>query len=336
VDPLTLYGTPKVLDPFLRPPARFVHLVFGGFASAAFFWLGYPLIAPLPFALGFVWYEWFFWSRGDRACRVDFHPDGRIVVFEPLQDRTWDTDLATITSATLVYRSTDDERHDCVAVLGSSEGIRLALQFRLNDFVPHDSDVDADRWDAIFGGVSGLIRTLAPAERLMRQSIEDGRGLAWLRATLPADAWETTAVRVWRGRTPALDLFGYHSEAPSGLLMVTGDQVSLWDGQDTETHPRGATTVTQSHRPITLFRMWGEDSEETEQDVPLLLLEIGPHTVAIPAPAAAPVDTPLEPREDWLHMHAPEGASLVSHLLRHTGRDDWPAAFREAFVEPNA
>lgn len=336
MDSLTLYGTPKVLDPFLRPPARFVHLVLGGAASAALFWLGYPLVAPLPFALGFLWYELFFWSRGDRACRVDFRSDERIVVFEPLQDRTWETDLSTLTSATIVYRSTDDGRHDCVAVLGSAEGIRLALQFRVKDFIPQETDVDAGRWDAAFGGVSGLIRTLAPADRLMRQSIEDGRGLDWLRAGIPHSAWQTTAVRVWRGQAPVLDLFGYHAEAPTGLLVLTGENVALWDGRHTHTTPRGPVTLTHSQRTVTLFRMWGEDSEETEHEVPLLLLGVGPHTVAIPAPAAPPVESPLAPHEDWLHLHAPEGASVVSHLLRYTDRGDWPTAFREAFVEPIA
>jgi len=342
VDPLTLYGTPKVLDAFLRPPARFVHLSVGGFASVLLFWLGYPLVAPLPFALGFVWYEWFFWSRGDRPFQLRLDPAGRVEVYEPLSGRRWETPLDEITSATVVYRSTGDGRHDCVAVLASTAEVRLAIQFRISDFTPRPEDVNAELWDAVFGGVSGLIRTLAPKERLVRQTIADGRGLVWLREALPAEVWRTTSARVWRGCTPRLDLFGYHDEAPTGLLTLGEETVSLVTEAASHQHPLGTLVMARSERTITLFRMWGEESEEADEEVPLLLVDVGPLTVAIPTPSAGQAGEFRPLSDDLLHMHAPEGAALVWHLLRDLDRDSWPDALDEwvtageAFVEATA
>jgi len=339
LDPLILFGTPKVFDTFLRLPARFVHVTLGGIATLLLFYFGYFWAAPLPFALGFVWYEWFFWSRGDRPFELSLHPDGRVEIHEPFKDRRWGTDLSKTRSATVVYRATEDGRHDCVAFFCDERAVQLAIQFRVREFEPRPEDVNADLWDAVFGGLSGLIRTLSPRETLIRQVFEDGRGLAWLRAAVPAGAWDRTGLRVWQGEAPEIDLFGYHAEDPTGLITLDGDSVAFWNGEETTQHAIGPLVMARSSRQITLFRMWGEDSEERDEDVPMLLVDLGPLTAAIPAPTAGQTGELRELHADLLHMHAPEGAALVWHLLRDRDRDTWPAALEEwvqageAFVE---
>lgn len=339
MDPLILYGAPKEFDTFLRPPARFVHVTFGALATALLFWLGFFWIAPLPFALGFVWYEWFFWSRGDRPFEVSLHPDGTVEVYEPFKDLRWSADLSKTRAATIVYRATGDGHHDCVAVFSDERGVQLALQFRINGFEPRPEDVNADLWDAVFGGLSGLIRALAPRDRMARQVLDDPRGLAWMRAAVPGGSWNRTGLRVWKGAAPEIDLFGYHSGDPTGFLTLDEGEFTLWDGESATHFPIGELSMARSQRPITLFRMWGEDSEEREELVPLLLVDLGPHTVAIPAPTAGQTGDFRELDPELLHMHAPEGAALVWHLLRHRDRTSWPVALEEwvqageAFVE---
>ncbi len=329
MDPLTLKGTPKVFDAFLRPPARFVHLTIGGFGTVLLFWFGYFWIAPIPFALGFVWYEWFFWSRGDQPFELLLHSDGRVEIVEPLAEQNRTVELSRTRAATVVFRRVDDQHHDCVVVFSETTGVQLALQFRIRDFEPRPEDVNADLWDAVFGGVSGLIRTLSPRERLVRQVFEDGRGLAWLRAAVPAGAWDRTGLRVWEGATPEIDLFGYHATAPTGFLTLEADQIEFWDGEEAKRHPLGELVIARSQRQITLFRMWGEDSEEREEDVPLLLVGVGPFTAAIPAPTAGQTGEYRELHPELLHMHAPEGAALVWHLLRNRDRAAWPPQLHE-------
>jgi hypothetical protein len=155
-----------------------------------------------------------------------------------------------------------------------------------------------------------------------------------LRERLPPVVWRRNAARVWRGKSPILDTFGLHFEAPTALLVADEDSWYLHEGDETKSGPITLLRASRSERQIVLqvpdSRVTTVDKPELEQvSVPLLVIEFDPGVVlAIPAPVALMASQSVETDDELLHAHLPEGAALLWHVLQRWPRAAWPAPLR--------
>jgi hypothetical protein len=316
---VTARGTPQILDTFLRPVVRILAGLVGGILSVLAGWFGGPWVAPLPLAGALLGAELLFWLRGDRPQELVV-ADRRLSLVDPFAP-TLAVDLGTIHAATAFQRATPDGRLEVVVVLADTSDVRLAFR-ALQDTPPlTDPDVvPADAMDLLFGGIAGLFRALAPGDRRPRQTFDDpeGRLVAAVRAAVPRDAWNRTAIRLWPGMEPEIDLFGFFRAAHGEFLILDGHD---WV-RDGEQGSIAGWSVAAAERDAVLFQ--GLDRQQIQR-LPLALLNLGANTtVAMPSPAEAEAG-PVQPlTSDLLHTHAPEGAALLWHLLVHTPRDRWP------------
>lgn len=329
MQPIILTGTPQLVDSFIRPIIRAVQVAIGLMGSAILFFMGWMWWVPVPLALSFVAYELYFWRRGDRAQAVLLQ-DGALRLVDPLAEAPLVLPLAEITVATLYYRQLELDEVELAIVFGDDEDVRFALRVLTTaPFSPLPHDIPADVYDLVFGGVAGLFRALAPPARRPRQTFHDsdGRLLAALRAQLPDEVWRRTAIRLWPGMEPEIDLFGYFEGPHGDWLVLDGRQ---WKRSDDSGSIEG-WSFGGAERSAVLFS--GLDKQRVEQ-LPLALIHLsGRTTVAIPAPLSVGLAQPQPLSSDLLHTHAPEGAALLWHLLVHTPRDRWPPRFRQMIAE---
>lgn len=319
---LVVRGSPRRLDAVLRPFVRGLQLVCAAVATLvlalleAWWWL------PVPLALSFVAYEAFFWLRGDRPVRVSFGPSG-IVVDDRAAGRREAFPLDAVRACTLLHRAAPDDASavEVAVVLSGEAGPLLALSLRAPraSFVAAPEDVDAEAMDALLGGLAGLVRSLAPPERAVRQIVRDARPVGWLRDALPEAVRARTQLRPWRGREPELDDFGLLVGEPTATLLLDGARATLRDPSgEVREAPLRVLAIGRAHRPVTLLTRQDGLPARVAHDLPLLVLDLeGIGRVAIPAPAADPglPEAALDARA--LHLHGAEGAALIAHLLRH-------------------
>lgn len=322
----TLAGTPQLVDSYLAPVVRILAGLFGGLGSAIVAFLAGAWWAPLPLAGALLGTEAWLWSRGDRAQRLTL--TGRTLVLEdPLGDGIT-VDLDAVTNATAFVRPLA-EGVEVAVVLGDDEDVRFAFRLlqQASPALEHHI-VRADAMDVLFGGIAGVYRALAPAERRARQTFEDPSGDFWatFRRAVPDAVWRRTGLRLWPGMEPEIDLFGFYRPVHSDWMVLDGHD---WK-RDGATGSVQGFQMTTSEREVVLFQ--GLDKQQVQR-VPLSLVNLGVDTtIAFPAPAVAEDERqPLT--EDLLHTHAPEAAALVWHLLTHTPRDRRPAALRRMIEE---
>lgn len=331
VSALVVRGSPKEFDAFLRPAARGLQLFVGILATLVLLWFQAWWWLPIPLAASFLLYELFFWSRADKPLKITLEPDRVVLEDAFLQSHAtfW---LRDVDSATLCHRAAPDGAVDAVLQICSPTEILVALQLRLPAaaFEPRPSDVDLDLCNAVLGSISGVIRALAPRDRMIRQPVADPAALAWFREHLPAEAWERTTVRFWGGATPDLDLFGYHSTAHDGLLRLSEGAVRFTDRSEPEA--LAPLEPAWGERRAVLFRMDGEAHEEAPEQLPLWLQALGDRTVAIPAPLTVGQEPQVPLTDALIHVHAPEGAAILWHLFRSFPEDRWPEGWREALL----
>jgi hypothetical protein len=299
-------------------------------------WLGWLWWVPIPFVLSLLLYEGVFWWRGDRAQQLRLD-NGRITLVDPLGDDLV-VPLDEITVATLYYRQLKLGELEVSIVLGDDMDVRLAMRL-LTDlpFEPHPHDVPADVYDVLFGGIAGVFRALAPPARRPRQHFSDRRQalIGQLRSQLPPEVWRRTALRVWPGMEPDIDLFGYYEGPHRGWVVLDGRSWRcVVDGVE-RTGAIEGWTFGHAVRDAVLFQ--GLADAQKVETLPLTLVNLGVSTtIAVPAPNALDL-AEVEPLTgDLLHTHAPEGAALLWHLLVHTPRDRWPTGLTAMVADRRA
>lgn len=324
---LTLKGTPVAVDSFMAPVVRILAGCIGGIGSVLAGWFGGAWLAPLPLAGLLLGAEAWLWSRGDRVQVLTVGEEG-LRLHDPLTSDTH-VDLAGVTVATAFARRVDGG-FEVAVVLGSDADVLFAC--RTLQRVPPEPGphlVDADAMDILFGGIAGLYRALAPADRRPRQTFDDPDGalLRALRERVPAAAWRRTGLRLWPGMEPEIDIFGYYRPVHSDWMVLDGHS---WR-RDGESGDIRGWTFASAEREAVLFQ--GLDAQQVQR-LPLALVNLGSGTtIAIPAPNAPHVGPEQPLTSDLLHTHAPEGAALLWHLLVHTPRDRRPAVLRSMIEE---
>lgn len=319
---LVVRGTPRRFDGVLRPIARGLQLVVAGVATLVLAWMRAWTWLPVPLAASFLAYEAFFAWRGDRPVRLAFGPDG-VTAHDRVAGRRSAVAFADVRACTALYRraSGDPGRVEVAIVLAGDEGPLLAMSLRVpsDDFAPEPEEVDVDAMDALLGGLAGLVRSLAPPDRVVRQIVRDPRPLDRLRRALPAEVRGRALVRLWRGAEPPLDDFGHLVGEPSATLLLDGARARLREASgEVSEAPLHLDRVGRTRREVTLLTVVDGRPARVAHELPLLVLELGGlGPVVVPAPAVDPAlpERPLD--EACLHVHGPEGAALIAHLQRH-------------------
>lgn len=329
-----LKGTPLLLDVMLRPVVRGAQLVIAAVLTAAVVMLEFWAVLPLPLAFSFVAYELFFWWRGDRAVRIRL---GQALNFEDsVRGQRRVLLPAEVQSAKLHFRRSEIDGHAICVVLAGPDGVLLAVQLdEVSNFEPRRWDVDADTTDAVLGGYGGMVRALAPQEAVCRQVVRDSEGqlIQWLREQLPPGAWERTSLRLWRGESPDLDLFGYHTGEPDAWCILDGEhiRVVMGPGEELERSLSQCGCWT-SERQAVLFRP-GARGELDPQLIPLLVLAVDGFHLAIPAPIVGASEASRPARSDFFHAHVPDGAAALWHMWQVLEGERWPALLRQAVLD---
>lgn len=328
---MILSGAPLPLDDVIKPFVRLFQLAAGLLGSAALAVFDQWWWMPVPLAASFVAYELFFWLRRDLPVTVELGPTIR--VRDPRRKLVFDVDATRATSAWALRRRTPT--HDDVRVVLCDDGGPLvALWLR----VPRGLDepfpaTDADRTDRVVGNDFGSLLALAPGDRVARQRLDAPRAaLHALAAAVPPAAWSTTALRVWRGAAPPLDVLLHHVGPPSAQLRLTGREIQVGD---TPATPIRLALVGRSERVVAAFGPGGVEARREAA----VALDLGGVVVAIRSRilAATPgADAPgpglprLAAGDEWLHQHPAESAALIGHLLRELHDDALPDELRDA------
>lgn len=296
----------------------------GGILSVLTGWFAGAWLAPLPLAILVLGTEAWFARRGDRAQVLTIH--GHRLELQDALGADQVVLLDGVTVATAFVRPADDGQVEVAVVLGDDEDVRFAIRVLQRRPPEHDPDlVPADTLDLLFGGIAGLFRALAPADRRPRQTFLDPEGslLTLLRERVPVEAWRRTGIRLWPGMEPEIDIFGYYRPVHSDWLVLDGH---TWR-RDGETGSIAGWSFATAEREAVLFQ--GLERQQVQR-LPLVLVVLGPTTtVAVPAPSAPDAGPEQLLTSDLLHTHAPEGASLIWHLLQHTPRDRWPPSLKQ-------
>lgn len=325
----TVRGVPRDLDAPLRFPARLLLHTLGAVGTLALAWFGAWWWVPWPLAGSFLLYEWLFWSRTDQPIALTLGPD-EVVIRDAFLASTRRVPLASLHAASLSWRPLDRDRVEVMLVLADRDEIVLGVHLRLpvEAFRAHPDDVAVEAANAVLGSIGGLPRAMCPREALVRQPVADPRVLDWFRA-LPDAARSRRAVRFWRGRSPPLDLFAYHSGPPDGLLVLDGPRASV--GPGAEPRPLDAGPPEAGSRALVAFRRPGDAGPGSDRTVPLWIQPAAGARFAIPAPLADGLPA-VEADDTLLHLHAGDGATLLWHLWRNTPVERWPDAWNEALT----
>ncbi|MBT3218270.1 MAG: hypothetical protein HN348_04210 [Proteobacteria bacterium] len=327
---IQLKGKPFLLDKLLRPFARAAQIVVIALFTTLLWWYSQWLLLPIPFLIAVLCYEAVFWYRGDRPCVLTL--GDKLELFDPRREQHLSIDPSKVTTARMHYRRAE-RGFEVFAVLGDEEGVLFAGQFLMGAFVPQRQDIDIKTVDAFLGGYAGLLRALAPTDRLCRQAIDDPSGLAinWLRLKLPEVAHQRSSLRLWEGEAPDLDAFGYHATQPTARLELEGQQYCLHSEGRTQEGTL-APALASSTREVLMLRP-GDHENFSPQQIPLLVVYLAPSTkVAIPAPVLGTLAESEPPSKTLFHTHVPEGAVLIWHILGNLNRTNWPVELQQAFA----
>ena len=338
---IKLRGTPHELDGLIRPYVRWALALLGTIATGVCLWFELWWWAPLPLGLALVGHEFFFWLRADRSIQLSMDAE-QIVVADTAGSRTLAVPLKQVFAATLHVREGAAEgRSEAVVVLSDTKRIQLAVRFLVEPgFQVDPADVPARAMEELLGGYGGLLHTLAPPESMCRQTVDDptGQAIQFLRRHLPVNAWNRTALRVWRGAEPPLSPYGRHPGPPDALLTLDGDRWTLrgdeLDSQGTVTLLRCAGATRQIElirRPDPNERIPVDALPVEDKEVPHLLLELDEDlTIALPAPRLGQEAPSSSFDEGMWHTHLPEGASALWHVLNRWPAPAWPKVIRAA------
>ncbi len=327
-DNLVLRGTPTELDSYLKPVGRGLQLLLVVPVTLALWWLQAWWWLPLPLMLTELAYQLLFASRGDRPTELRLAPEA-IELRDPLRDEVVRIDPRTVEVATATWRRLE-RGSEVVVLLADADGPGLAVRFTLPtppQVLEHD--VDVDEIDARLGGQAGVLKAVAPFERVARQRFTDPAGLRWLREALPPESWRRTGVRVWRGEAPPLSPFGFHLTEPSGWLVLDGDAFDLRGPEPARGALARPLEATIRERLVSLLVKTEDGPEEEISRLPLLGLHLAAGLrVVFPAPAAVgrAASTPASAAD--LHTHAAEGAALIHHLWRVMPEGELPPLLR--------
>lgn len=314
-------GSPRRFDAVLRPFARVFQLGVAGLLTLVLAWFEQWWWLPVPLVISFLLYEAFFAMRGDKPVRVHFNDSG-VVVEDRKAGRRLAVDKGDIRAASLLYRVDPDDpaQLEIATVWSGSDGPLLALSTRVprDGFTPAPGDLDVDAMDRLLGGLAGLVRSLAPTDRAGRQIVRDARPLEWYREVLPEEVRSRTAIRLWQGAAPALDRFGHLVGEPDAMLFLEGQRGRLRASAGESDLRLRVSGVSRAQREVSLFTIVDGRPTEVVHDLPLLVIGIeGLGSVALPAPLVDPDLPECSLDEQAWHLHGPEGALLLSHLLRH-------------------
>lgn len=334
---LQIQGEPQKLDIVWRPVARVLLLGTGVMGSVLLWWMSQWWWLPLPVVAAFVAYEVIFWLRGDRPVTLSLDAD-----YLRLSDRRLDREMsvpfADIRAASISWRAAEDRQLDQAwLVLHGDRDVLFAARLRtgFRDWSAEHTDLVAA--SPVLGGNAGVLRALADRKLACRQMLLDpsGDALRHLLRRIPEPAWQTAAVRVWRGAQPQLDYLGLHEEAPDGVLQLRGRDYELHVDGEVYSGEIGVITAERSTREVALYAMPG--AEGATSSLPVLVLGLAEGlVVAIPAPVAGQLGEPCDLEAHTLHTHLAEGAHLVWQLLWSRPVNELPTSLLEAVRESRA
>jgi len=330
-------GKPERLDAVWRP-VWFVLLGLAGLGGSAFLaFVGDWLWMPLPFAGAILLHQVVFWIRGDRPLRVSLEGE-TLSIADRRTGRDWQVDLGAAHAVSLGVRPGQAPGEHQV-FLAAHDGDRALVALRIH--TPHEAFPDGttplEALQPVLGGNAGILRGLAPQDRLVRQTLLDRDG-AFTRAlldALPADALDRVAVRVWRGEAPPMDFMGLHQGPPDALLLCEGEAVRLVPRIGGEPHQARleARDGGRSSRALQLLDVPGV-AETPAARLPLLVWTLAPGlTLAIPCPIAGHKGEEVALDEGTLHTHLAEGAHLVWWLLDRLDAGAIPDGLLEAISD---
>lgn len=329
--PVKVQGRPERLDAVLRP---ILFVVLGGsglLGTLVLVWLGWWFWVPVPVAAGLLLHGGIFAIRGDRpiTCTVEH---GVLVAVDRKGGREHRVDLGQVVHAGLSVRQVDNASKNIVyVVLYDAHAPLLALRASTprRAWPRHAAPLDA--LQPVLGGNAGVLRGLAPAERIVRQVLRDDDGdlVRALLARVPEAAWTRRPLRVWQGQAPPVDFMGLHQGPPDAILLLRdGDDgtplLEVIDGPGPASPPTGTWPVTghsgaRSRRLLTLLSLPGQDDRVAA--LPMLVWDLtDAHRLAVPAPIAGHHGEAVDLDEHALHTHLGEAAGAAWWLLQRLDR----------------
>ncbi|MBN2801278.1 MAG: hypothetical protein JXX28_19210 [Deltaproteobacteria bacterium] len=332
MEPIHLIGAPHKLDAFLATPLRLTAGALGLALSALLFWVGWRWSAPLPLAFALIAAEVVLELRKRQTVTLTLGEHLH------LRDRLGEMELvvrpAEVSAASILAHQMGDLVRLQVLLSAPEQAlIALELQVRTEHYQAAATDVPVDFLHLLVGVGGTSLLGLAPARAIARQTLYDplGDGLSWLRTAVPAEAWETTAVRLWFGGPPPLDLRGFLPWSPTHRLTLEGREVTLSGAAGAFTFPLGGPSAGWSLREVSL-----RDPATGEEEVgELPLLTLGLHeTLTVLAPCLLPWPEALPERgPSGHHLHHGEGMLLLWHLLTRLEPREWPAGLQRNVQE---
>lgn len=306
--PVIAHGEPLEVDQVLRPMLGFLRWVVGLTVGALFWCMGWLWWVPVPLVVATLAMEGVLLFRSDRAIRLTIGPD-RIVSddrFAPTLTVRAD-DIHTC----VILERPRGPGHEAVVVLGSTTRPLMALAFQLD--APLGRGVEVDAIDAHLQAGAGVLRSVAPGTRTLRQRFHDRKALDALLALVPEAATHRIGLRLWRGAAPELTVFGHHATNADAWMVVEGDRYRVTDpgGEPLTEGALRLDGVRTARRDALLLRVAGAEGPDLGT-LPLLVLDLDGLSLAIPAPARSGEAVPAD--EALVHTHAPEAAALLARL----------------------
>ena len=334
----TLHGIPSTTDLLIRPFVRtlqvLVSLAFMGILAFFHLWWWVP-VPVLIIELGV---EWFFWGRRDSATRLHLE-EGRLRLVDPVRDQELIVEASEVRGLLVGTRKLTASRTEAIVVLTGEDRPLLGVRLDCSRWPANPLDVNLEAMAAVIGGNPGILRALAPHDRIGRQLFTDSpaRLAKWLDTWVTPEARERVLVQCWSGREPEMDILGLHQELADSYLTLEGETWQVVTPSGRETGSVVGLTSQRTERSAILLTLLAERDPDAsapttgKTELPMVVLSLpdGPR-LAFSSTLAGRLGEPVELDDTTLHLHLAGGAFLAWHLARVLPAGAVPPSLLEA------
>lgn len=341
-DALVIKGRPERLDAVIKPIAFVAMAGLGLIGTTLLVYAGEWFWVPVPLAGGILLHGIIFMIRGDRPILCSITGSGLNAV-DRKGGRELGMELSTVVHAGLSVRQVPNTERDLAyIVLYDASGPQLALRLSTPRRAWPRHAVPLDALQPVLGGNAGVLRGLAPADRIVRQVLDDDNGelAASILRHVPAEAWERVVVRVWVGDAPPVDFMGLHQGPADALLVFREDAdgvpiIEVLEGPGPASVPPGRHAITgdrggRASRLLSLLSLPGQEARLAS--LPVIVWDISEALqLVIPSPIGGHCGEEVELSDTGLHTHLGEGAHAVWWLMERLAQI--PDGLREAISD---